>query len=342
MKLKLFFKCELNLFSRLVGVYKIGSSTADSITIIICILNLIEVPYNQPKFPPYACWNPDGIIFASKSMAVIAPSSLFVDRNNTVYVADYSYKRVRVWGGGSTTVTKIISNTLPQSYSLFVNIDGNIYISSISVKTVEKWALNATKSVVVMRASSNCHELFVDISHNLYCSLRLEHRVVKQSLDVGTTMLNTVAGNGSQGSASHMLAGPRGIFVDINFTLYVADCENHRVQLFKFGQLDGITVAGEGATLSVTLGCPTAVFLDADNNLFIVDSRNHRIIGSTSNGFYCLAGCSGVPGVALNQLKYPVAAAFDSYGNIFVTESNSNQIQKFIHMTDGLGKWAES
>jgi hypothetical protein len=319
-------------------VQQIGSSTANTITIIICVFNLIEVSYNQPKLPPCACWNSDGITFDTTEVVGLLRLGLFVGRNNTVYVADYVNNRVQVWGGGSTTVTKTIFDTLPHPNTLFVNIDGDIYVGSDSVKTVEKWTINETKSVVAMNVSNSCWGLFVDIAHNLYCSLQDEHRVVKQSPNAGINMFNTVAGNSSRGSASHMLTRPRGIFVDVNSNLYVADCGNNRIQLFEVGQLNGITKAGKDATLSITLRCPTSVFLDLDDNIFIVDQSNHRIIGSTPNGFYCLTGCSSISGATPSKLDSPSTAAFDSYGNIFVADPNSNRIQKFMLMANTFGK----
>jgi len=247
-------------------------------------------------------------------------------------------RNVHEWHKGSTTVTRTIFNTLRDPQSLFVTNDGDIYVGSAYDGKVEKWTWNATESIVVMHVSSSCFGLFVDTANYLYCSLHNEHRVAKQSLDAGMKMLITVAGTAYRGSASNMLDGPRGIFVDINFDLYVADCENNRVQLFKFKQSNGITVAGKIGTLSIKLDCPTAVFLDADGYLFIVDHYNNRIVGSRPNGFYCLVGCSGARGSASYELYYPNAAAFDNYGNIFVADTENTRIQKFILMTNTFGK----
>jgi hypothetical protein len=203
---------------------------------------------------------------------------------------------------------------------------------------VEKWTLNATQSIVVMNVGYPCYGLFVDIADYLYCSLYNEHRVMKQSLNLTKNNLITVAGTGSYGSASNMLNGPIGIFVSIHFDLYVADCENNRVQHFKPGELNGTTEPEKSATLSLELKCPSAVFLDAAGYLFIAEFGNNRIVGSGPNGFFCLAGCSGDHGVAPNQLWSPVAAAFDSYGNFFVADSWNNRIQKFVRITDTFGK----
>ena len=94
------------------------------------------------------------------------------------------------------------------------------------------------------------------------------------------------------------------------------------------GQLNGTTVAGNGIG-NIALSCPTGVVLDGKNYLFIVDSFNHRIIGSGPNGFRCLVGCSGSNGSASNQLLFPQSMAFDSSGNIFVTDQGNNRVQRF-------------
>jgi DNA-binding beta-propeller fold protein YncE len=149
-------------------------------------------------------------------------------------------------------------------------------------------------------------------------------------------MKTIAAGNGSSGSESHMLSSPRGIYVNLYFNLYVADCGNNRIQLFPTGQLIGTTL-----TQNVPLNCPTGIVSDADDYLFIVDSNHHRIIEVRPNGFRCLLGCSGVAGSLPNQLNFPQSMAFDSYGNIFVSDRSNNRIQVFNLATNSCGKHIE-
>ena len=159
------------------------------------------------------------------------------------------------------------------------------------------------------------------------------------------TLLNTninntaiVAGNGSDGNASNLLKHPHGIFVDINLDLYVADCLNHRIQLFPSGQLHGITVAGAGASGTFTLAEPHGITLDGDGYLFISDTNHHRIIASGPTGFRCLFGCSGGPGSTSYQFNTPITISFDSYGNIFVTDRDNGRVQKFLLSINSCGK----
>ena len=147
----------------------------------------------------------------------------------------------------------------------------------------------------------------------------------------------TTFGTGICGTTSNMLCYPNGIFVHINFDLYVTDCNNNRVQLFKSGQLNATTIAGSGASGTIILSCPNGVVLDGDDHLFIVDGNNHRIVGSDANGFRCVVGCSG-GGSAADQLLGPWSVSFDSYGNMFVTDYGNNRIQKFVLSFNSCGK----
>ena len=136
---------------------------------------------------------------------------------------------------------------------------------------------------------------------------------------------------------------PCGIFVSTNFTLYVADRNNHRIQRFNFGETNATTVAvagaGAGASGAITLSYPADIVLDGDGYLFIVDSGYHRIIGSGRDGFRCVAGCSAGAGAASNQLRSPLSMSFDSYGNIWVADSKNNRVQKFVVSPNSTSKY---
>lgn len=270
-------------------------------------------------------------------MVGLGPAGIYVNTENTIYVADRQNGRALVWHNGSSIPTRNISGNLINPWSLFVTMDGDIYVDNGYLNNrVDKWMLNATNSESVMNVHGSCTGLFV-VDVTLYCSLVNEHRVVKIELNSGTMMPNTVAGTGCPGPVPNMLNHPHGIFVEINFYLYVADTDNDRIQRFSPGQLSATTVAGFGATVYFILSRPTSVVLDADGYLFIVESDNHRIIRSVSNGFKCLVGCSGESGATSSQLHNPHTMTFDSDGNIFVTDMNNHRIQKFTLATNAYG-----
>ena len=248
-------------------------------------------------------------------------------------------KRILVQPEESSSVTKQISGNFSQSNSLFVSISGDIYVD-VDSNRVEKWNISSNQSTTVMFTNGNCFGLFIDLNNTLYCSLTNRHLVIKSFLDDGTNSTTIAAGNGSKGSAANMLNSPRGIYVDSHLDLYVADCSNDRVQMFRSGELNGTTIVGGGtANVTFILDCPTGIAFDADQYIFIVDNEKARIVGSRPNGFRCLVGCSNSKGSALNQLNNPDTLHFDSYGNMFVTDRNNSRIQKFIFANNSCGKY---
>ncbi len=296
--------------------------------------------YNQPKFNASASWSANAITIADNTTVGQWPVGIFVNTDNTIYVADRSNSRIQVWFNNSINPTQTISGGLSTPIGIFVTSNGDIYVDNgASNGRVDKWTLNANASVPVMYVSSACYGLFVDINNTLYCSINNRHQVVAKSLNSISNITTIIAGTGTSGSASNMLSYPFGIFVDTNFDLYVADSFNNRIQLFRLGELNGTTIAGNrSVNITITLNCPTVIVLDADNYLFIVDEYNNRIIGSGPNGFRCLVGCFGSSGSASNQLSYPVSLSFDSYGNMFVVDNGNSRIQKFILLNNTLGK----
>ncbi len=139
--------------------------------------------------------------------------------------------------------------------------------------------------------------------------------------------VTVAAGKNTFGNAADLLWSPTGIFVDINYDLYIADYGDHRIQLFELGQTNGRTVAGQSSvTTTIDLNGPTGIVLDGDGYLFIEDKENHRIVGSRPNGFRCLVGYLG-SGSASNQSH---SIVFGRSGNMFVIDQYNNRIQQFF------------
>ncbi|CAF4015286.1 unnamed protein product, partial [Adineta steineri] len=286
--------------------------------------------FNQPKFCPTAAWNPYGITFANETVIGGHPIALFININNTVYTFSGQKKQILIWINNSINPNKIISVNFSNSASIFVTNNGDIYYDNSSENgRVDKWISNTDTFVNVMNVNSSCFGLFIDINDTLYCSVYHRNTVIKGWLNGSEMIITTAAGTGIIGSASDELVGPFGIFVDLNFDLYVADCENHRIQLFKHGELNGTTVVGQGSSNNnISLSSPTGVVLDADKYLFIVDRFKNRIIRARSNDIRCVVGCKEIESQS-HKLFFPRSLSFDSYGNIFITDTMNNRIQKF-------------
>lgn len=256
---------------------------------------------------------------------------VFVDIDNSIYAISPIIEYVQVWPVGNTNNTRTIGTNLNSSYSIFVTLNGDIYIDKGRYyRHIEKWTNNSMESVVVMDVTSTCFGLFIDSHENLYCSAHSANQVLKKSLRNTTRIPVVVAGTGTAGLAPNMLSAPRGIFVDNNSNLYVADSWNHRIQLFRAGQLNAITVSINGSNQNFTLNNPIDVVLDMNGYLFIADTYNHRILGSGPDGFRCIVGCTSQYGSASNELSHPRGLNFDSYGNLLVADANNSRVQKYF------------
>jgi hypothetical protein len=290
----------------------------------------VAVSFNQPAFSSNASWSRNAVTFADLRTTGQYPEDVFVDTNDTVYVAASGLNQVLVWIDGGPRITRSISYGLCQPWSLFVTTDGSIYVANGREKgQVDMGTLHNRSSTPVIRIGGACYGLFIDLKNTLYCSLLHTHQIVAKSLQTDVNGTRVVAGTGSAGAGFYMLNSSRGIFVDVSFILYVADFGNYRIQKFLEGQVNGTTVAGQGEPGTISLGRPTDVIVDGNGYLFIVDYGNDRIVSFGSDGFRCLAGCRGW-GSASDQLRRPVSFSFDSYGNMLVADRNNQRIQKFL------------
>ena len=255
-----------------------------------------------------------------------------------VYAANSQDGRIQTWCEGSAGPTRTIATNSTNLFSLFVSLTGEIYVYNWNLKQVDVWLNNLIDRAATLSASGPSYSIFIGSDGYLYCSLYYSHAIIKRSLNSSDNQLTTVAGTGCPGYLPNRLYHPHGIFVTVGLDLYVADFHNHRIQLFRPGQLNGTTAAGRDAPETIALRYPTAVTLDADEHIYIVDSNNNRIVRSGPAGFRCVIGCTGVGGSASNQLSSPNSMAFDNYGNIFVVDSLNNRVQKFLLSSNTCGK----
>ncbi|CAF1353863.1 unnamed protein product [Adineta ricciae] len=289
-----------------------------------------SLSFNQPKFCPNATWNKSAITFADENIIGRFPDTLFINTNNTIYSFNEDTKRILIWANQSSNPTSNISGNFVDSFSIFVTNVGDIFIDNGGLHNqVNQWIQQNESLITVMSVDSVCSGLFVDQNNSLYCSMPTQDKVVKRWLNDVDLKPKIVAGNGTQGSALNQLYYPCGIFVDVNFDLYVADHRNDRIQQFEVGQLNGTTKVGNGSSsVTITLNGPSGIVLDAQKYLFIVERGRSRIIGEDANGFRCLVGCDG-DGSQSHQLSGPITLSFDIDGNIYVSDWGNDRIQKF-------------
>ena len=264
----------------------------------------------------------------------------FVSIHDTIYVGSTGRQEAQIRYNGSANAALTFPVGSNSSRAIFADYDGNVYVDDgYANQRVVKWIPSANRSETVMNVSDICHSLFVDVLDNLYCSLGNFHRVLRCPLNGNINSFTIVAGNGTNGSTATLLNNQRGIFVDQALNLYVADCYNSRVQLFQRNERTGITVAGTGATGTISLFRPVGVVLDGNGYLFISDGDGDRIIGSGPHGFRCIINCMSFGSSPIGSiLDLPRSVYFDSNGHLIVMSSADYLLFKFLLLKNDCSK----
>ncbi|MFJ5998551.1 RICIN domain-containing protein [Streptomyces sp. NPDC092370] len=262
-----------------------------------------------------------------KELAVSAllsgPYGMTVDRDGTLYVAEYSGHRIRK----VTTDGKI--STVAGTGSAGRGAEG---VSAVSAP------LSYPRGIAV------------DSAGDLYIADSGNHRIRKITMADGKihtlagTGTATYGGEGVSAITAH-LNTPFGVAVDGAGDVYIADYGNHRIR--KITAADGKirTVAGTGApalapdgtvATSAQLKNPTAVAVDSAGDLYIADCGNQRVrkvtkadgkINTVAGTGAATFGGDGVQAV-LAPLFSPMAVVVDSTDTLYIADTNNHRVRK--------------
>jgi sugar lactone lactonase YvrE len=200
------------------------------------------------------------------------------------------------------------------------------------------------------------HGVAVDRAGNVYIADSPHHRIRR----VDTTgVIATVAGTGRSGfggdggpATAARLDNPKGVAVDDQGRLYIADTGNGRVRRLEAsgtistvagnGDVGGAGDGGPATTAQVTY--PRSISLDGAGDLFISEDTEgdiSRIRKVDTAGVITRFAGTGVPGFSGDggpadqaQLNRPRGIAADRAGNLYIADSENNRIRKVD--TDGV------
>ena len=200
----------------------------------------------------------------------------------------------------------------------------------------------------------------MDSDDNIYIADTNNHRIRKVTATTG--VISTVAGDGASGyggdggpATAAQINSPRGVAVDGDGNIYIADVNNQRVR--KVTASTGVitTVAGNGTkgrdgdrgqATSAQLNTPYDVALDGDGNIYIADRLNFRIrkvtvstgnittVAGTGPGVYGGDGGQATATVLGGSLS---GVAVDSDNNIYIAVQQ-NRILKVTAAGVNAGK----
>ncbi|MCE2994181.1 MAG: IPT/TIG domain-containing protein [Cyclobacteriaceae bacterium] len=184
------------------------------------------------------------------------------------------------------------------------------------------------------------HDLVFDANGNLFVTDGDNHKIRRITT---TGDVSTFAGSsygftdGSGNTAQFQFI--KGIAIDVNRNLYVADENSQRIRKITSGG-EVSTLAGNGSEgsgdntvgISAQFRYPSGVAVDASGNIYVADKDNHRIrkivpSGEVSTFAGSSEGAADGNGTSA-QFKKPYDAVFDASGNMYVTDSDNHKIRK--------------
>ena len=254
------------------------------------------------------------------------PSAVVTDCKGHLYIADTMNHRIRRVEAGTGVITTIAGLGQPRSGG-----DGGPATSA---------GLNEPTALAVSEAGL------------LYVADQSNNRV--RAIDLSTGLIMTIAGTGvaeyngdGMPAVEAALAGPSGLALGPNGTLYIADTFNGRIRAVDLQSGMIRTVAGDGGEYryqgaveppSPSLSRPSGIAVDKEGNLYVTDSDNHlvrrwdratgRVDRLAGTG---VANFGGDGGPALEaSLCYPFGVAIGSDGHLFIADTFNHRIRQIL------------
>jgi sugar lactone lactonase YvrE len=294
---------------------------------------------------PNATWQQNGLTVAAGNgqgngiNQLCNPHGLYVDDDQTVYVADWSNHRIVEWKWGAMSGQVVAggngkgSGAHQLSHPTDVIVDkekDSLIICDSANKRVVRWPRRNETSGETIISNISCRGLTMDKNGSLYVTDVGKHEVRRYRR--GESQGTVVAGGNGRGNRLDQLSEPAYVFVDRDHSVYVSEWGNHRVMKWVEGAKQGIVVAGgqgEGDGRR-QLSNPVGVVVDPLGTVYVGDWGNARImrwVKGATQGSVIFSGNGGER--QSNQLNVPFGLSFDRHGNLYVVDRGNDRVQKF-------------
>jgi sugar lactone lactonase YvrE len=265
---------------------------------------------------------------------------MFIDDDQTIYVAEYRNHRIVEWKKNAITGRIVAggngdgnrSNQLNEPTKAIVNKQNDsLIICDYGNRRVVRWPRRNGQSGEIIISNIACSDLMMDNDGYLYVSDTDKNEIRRWK--IGEKNGTIVAGDGNRyGDRLDQLSSPSNFFINEDHSVYVSDCYNDRVMKWVKGAKEGIIVAGgHGLGKSFReLARPKGIIVDQLGSIYVADYLNHRVmrwLKGAAEGSIVVGG-NGY-GAQSNQFQYPMDLSFDRENNLYVVDFWNHRVQKF-------------
>ena len=254
------------------------------------------------------------------------PAGVAVDGKRNVYIADRFNLRVRKISAGGR-ITTIAGNGRYGSSG-----DGGP-------------ATSARLYYPVWVAADRVGNVYITDGRDEDLNTRVRKVSPNGTITAFAGTVSSIGGFSGDGgpATSAQLNSPRGLAVDAQGNVYIADAGNNRVRKVSLGGTI-TTIAGTGKrgfsgdggpATSAQLSVPVEVAVDRKGNVYIVDAYNLRVRKVSRGGTITTIagtgkrGSSGDGGPATSaRLNWPEGLAVDRQGNVYITDADTSRVRK--------------
>jgi sugar lactone lactonase YvrE len=234
--------------------------------------------------------------------------------------------------------------------SIYVCLVGSVFADTGLITTVAGTGVSGSAGIngpATQAYLNNPYCVALDSSGNLYIADSGNYRVVRVEAATGILTLRAGAGSSSYSgdggpAIAAAIGSPNCIALDTAGNFYITDSINNVVRRVDAAAGTISTVAGGGSggdngpALNARLLQPSGIAVDAQGNLFITEllgyrvrkvSAASRVITTVAGNGASAYGGDGGPAI-LASLRYPVAAAVDAAGNLYISDSQDGRLRR--------------
>jgi sugar lactone lactonase YvrE len=303
--------------------------------------------------------------------AGLAPLGIAFDGAGNLYIADAGSCRIRkvsagvittvagdglcFYGGDGGSATSASLNPRDVAVddsgtNIYIADTGNCRIRRVNSGTISTYAGNGTCAYAGDGGTATNASFYapVDVATNGSGDVFIADEYACRIRQVSNGTIATVAGSATCGTAgdggpatSASIDLPRGVGIDAEGSIYIADTGNCRVRKVSGGTMTAFAGAGGACVFSGDGGPATSAYLSypqdvaADNlgAVYIADTYNcsvRKVVSGTittvaGTGF-CTFGGDGLPPTDAS-LNNPAAVAVDGTGRVYISDSDNCRVR---------------